>query len=215
METKKICLGDKLIVDFSLYAKKDESVTPNALAVTLTGYVTTASQAATLANYATKTYVTDALAGLTRITMKKVDVLPAVGEENIIYLVPKKSGSVAENAKDEYVWLNGQWELIGSTVVSLEGYVTTSDLTSVLSQYLKTDDLPAKLALYAKTADVTTNIALAKSQAIAAAETDATTKANGALASAKTYADGKIVEKTEAEYNAMPAGRPKSLYILS
>lgn len=215
MSARKIYHGNKLVVDFEEYPKKDEVVSPNTLSGILTGYITTASQAATLANYASKTYVTDALAGLTRITMRKVDVLPEIGEENVIYLVPKAAGGVADNAKDEYVWLNDQWELIGSTVVSLDGYVTTEAMTAALSLCLKVDDLPAKLVIYAKTADVNAGIALAKSQAISTAAGDATTKADKALVDAKAYADGKIVEMTVAEYEAMPAARPLSLYILS
>lgn len=46
------------------------------------------------------------------------------------------------------------------------------------------------LSAYAEKGQVATDIATAKGEAIAAAATDATTKANQALADAKTYADG-------------------------
>lgn len=77
--------------------------------------------------------------------------------------------SVTENSA-EYVWIvdeeetdTGHWEELG-TAVDLSGYATKEQ--------------------------VATDIATAKGEAIAAAATDATTKANKALEDAKDYADG-------------------------
>ncbi len=67
-----------------------------------------------------ETLVAAAAAG--KITMQTVNALPAVGEAqtNVIYLVPntKVSGS---NVKDEYVLINGAFELIGTTQVDVDG----------------------------------------------------------------------------------------------
>lgn len=218
MEAIKLYMGKRLIADFSLLALKTESVTPAALAVALGGYVTTASQANTLSNYATKTYVTDALAGLTRVQVRTVDVLPATGEENIIYMVPR-TATITGNAKDEYMWINGKWELIGSTEVNLDGYVTTTDLDAALIPYVLSGKMPEHLAPYAKTTTVTANIATAKAEAIAAAAADASTKSAQTLAAAKTYAkdyaDDKIQELTEAEYDKLGDNPPNALIIVS
>lgn len=47
--------------------------------------------------------------------------LPATGETNKIYLVPKSGGETGD-VRDEYVWVNGAWEIIGSTRVDLSDY---------------------------------------------------------------------------------------------
>lgn len=39
-------------------------------------------------------------------------------KENVIYLIPKAS-SKTKNVKDEYIWVNGAWELIGNTEVDV------------------------------------------------------------------------------------------------
>lgn len=63
-----------------------------------------------------------AAAAAGKITMQTVNALPAVADAqtNVIYLVPntKVSGS---NVKDEYVLINGAFELIGTTQVDVDG----------------------------------------------------------------------------------------------
>ena len=51
-----------------------------------------------------------------------VDTLPATGEDNIIYLVPKQGA--APDTHDEYIWAANAWELIGNTQVDLSNYLT-------------------------------------------------------------------------------------------
>lgn len=56
------------------------------------------------------------------IAFKTVDTLPEVGEEKFIYLLPS---TVEENdIYDEYVWIKGKFERIGSTKVNLADYYT-------------------------------------------------------------------------------------------
>lgn len=59
---------------------------------------------------------------------KVVDELPAVGEKNVIYLVPKADGKNT-NVKDEYVYVDGTYELVGDTAPNLDDYWNTSNLT--------------------------------------------------------------------------------------
>lgn len=48
-----------------------------------------------------------------------VDELPTSGQSNTIYLVPKEEGE----GYDEYIYVNGEWELIGDTDIELDRYV--------------------------------------------------------------------------------------------
>ena len=68
------------------------------------------------------------VAGLGGLSFEVVDELPTVGKEGTIYLVP--SGGEAPNLRDEYVWVNGAFEIIGSTQVDLTGYVKDTDFAS-------------------------------------------------------------------------------------
>lgn len=52
-----------------------------------------------------------------------VTSLPTTGKDDVIYLVKDKKGKENNNYL-EYLWLNGKYELIGSTQVDLSGYVT-------------------------------------------------------------------------------------------
>lgn len=81
------------------------------------GYLT--ADTAGLDNYYTKEETDDKLEKLTRLQFKVVDALPDTGESNIIYLVPSTS-SKAKNVKDEWIWVDGDWELIGSTAFKLD-----------------------------------------------------------------------------------------------
>ena len=61
---------------------------------------------------------------------------PESGENNVIYLVPSAASAV-NNAKDEYMWLDGKWELFGSTAVDLSGYWSRDTLRAMSADELK------------------------------------------------------------------------------
>ena len=54
--------------------------------------------------------------------------LPTTGKDDVIYLVQDPKGKDNNNYL-EYLWLNGKYELIGSTQVDLSGYVQQVELT--------------------------------------------------------------------------------------
>ena len=56
-----------------------------------------------------------------------VTSLPQTGKDDVIYLVKDPEGQDNNNYL-EYLWLNGKYELIGSTQVDLSGYVQQGDL---------------------------------------------------------------------------------------
>lgn len=55
-----------------------------------------------------------------------VSVLPSSGEANILYLVPKADSEGDIDRYDEYLWVNGKFELVGSVSadIDLSGYYT-------------------------------------------------------------------------------------------
>ena len=85
---------------------------------------------------AVKSYVTDAVAGITGLNFKILSSgeydastgIPTVsGAAGYIYLVPV-SGT-ANNTYTEYIWINNGFERIGSTDVDLSDYLKTTDIT--------------------------------------------------------------------------------------
>lgn len=66
------------------------------------------------------------------ISLKKevVQTLPAEGEEDVLYLVPKQDSS-NEDVCDEYIWTNNAWEKIGSTATDLSNYYTKTQVDSM------------------------------------------------------------------------------------
>ena len=61
---------------------------------------------------------------------KVVSSLPEKGNANIIYLTPTK-GLADKNIKDEFMWIDGKWELIGSTSLDLTEYCKKTELEEV------------------------------------------------------------------------------------
>ena len=80
------------------------------------GYLTASTVG--LDNYYTKEETDEKIGELVRLQFKVVDTRPETGEPNFIYLVPTTS-TRAKNVKDEWIWVDGDWELIGSTAFKL------------------------------------------------------------------------------------------------
>lgn len=66
---------------------------------------------------------------LANLQITVVDTLPTTGESNIIYLV-KKAGT-GTDIHDEYVYVEGNWEKIGTTDVDLSNYYTKTQVDSI------------------------------------------------------------------------------------
>ena len=86
-------------------------------------------------------FVTAAIAGVSTFRAEIVNALPSTGASNILYLVAKTS-SESGNVYDEYLYIGGAWELIGSTGMDLSWYVkssemhalTNSEITAIIDQ---------------------------------------------------------------------------------
>ena len=72
-------------------------------------------------------FVTAAIADVSTFHAEIVEELPSAGASNILYLVAK-TGSESGNVYDEYLYIGGAWELIGSTGIDLSGYVKSSEM---------------------------------------------------------------------------------------
>lgn len=59
-----------------------------------------------------------------------VNELPETGEPNIIYLVPKQNVG-QDDMFDEYIWVNDDWELIGSTAIDISGKQDTMQFSTI------------------------------------------------------------------------------------
>ena len=66
---------------------------------------------------------------LANLQITVVDTLPTTGESNIIYLV-KRAGT-GTDIHDEYVYVEGNWEKIGTTDVDLTNYYTKTQVDSI------------------------------------------------------------------------------------
>lgn len=76
-----------------------------------------------------------------------VQVLPQTGEENVIYLLPT-STSESGNIYEEYIYINGAYELIGTTKVDLSDYYTKEQIDTLLFDYITSNDLEQALQDY-------------------------------------------------------------------
>lgn len=89
---------------------------------------------------ATTAYVTSAIAtaisGISGISFEIVTSLPTTGDSGTIYLL--SNSGTGTNVYDEYIYVNNNWEKIGTTDVDLSDYVKTSDLVAITNAEIDT-----------------------------------------------------------------------------
>ena len=95
----------------------------------------------------TQTEVNNLISAAVNGRFEKVTILPASGEPNVIYLVPKTT-ALTNNVYDEYIWQDNAWELLGSTEIDLSNYVTTTDLSTALADYVTSSTFNTTIANY-------------------------------------------------------------------
>lgn len=84
--------------------------------------------------YQTASEVQALISNAEHLKRSVVDTLPTSGiDANTIYLVPADLTG-ASNVKDEYMYINGAWEKIGSSEVDLSGYMKTDDMVALTSE---------------------------------------------------------------------------------
>ena len=73
--------------------------------------------------------ITAAMSGITGIDFQVVEKLPTTGTKGVFYLIAN-SGS-GQNVYDEYIWVNGKFEKLGTRELDLSGYMKTSDMVAI------------------------------------------------------------------------------------
>lgn len=102
------------------------------------------------ANFATIQDLETAISKLNSLTPKVVDELPAVGEVGVLYFV-SVVGSGTDQSK-EYIWVEeeNRFELIGSTGVDLNDYVTKSGVDEITGSKTFTEEQKFKTNIEVK-----------------------------------------------------------------
>ena len=77
--------------------------------------------------FKTEAEIQELINNSTKLKKEVVTSLPTTGKDDVIYLVKDDKGKDNNNYL-EYLWLNGKYELIGSTQVDLSDYLKTKDL---------------------------------------------------------------------------------------
>lgn len=96
-----------------------------------------------LIKYADKTSVDTAIKNamdtISGGMFKKVESLPTTGEVGKIYLIPTSSPEEG-NVSDEYIWdpETETYEFVGTTKVSLDGYLKETDIQTVTNSEIQT-----------------------------------------------------------------------------
>lgn len=123
--------------DLTDYAKKadldtkaNKSELPSAL-----------SQLANDTKFKTEAEIQEMIAKSSKLKKEVTTSLPTTGEDDVIYLVKDTKGKDNNNYL-EYLWIDGKWELIGSTQVDLSGYATKSEVESKAEKA----DVPTKVS---------------------------------------------------------------------
>ena len=163
-------------------------------APTLTVTATDVASASTLAALATTVNEHIAAKG-GALTLQLADSLQSIEKPSteVIYLIPA-ADSKDSNVKDEYIYVNGQFEKIGSTAVSLAGYATEAFVTGI------TDTKADKSTTYTKT-EVDTALGKKANSADVYTKTEVNTelgkKANSADVYTKTVADSTFAKAAD------------------
>lgn len=89
-----------------------------------------------LDNYYTKDDVNNIVDSINGMKCEVVEELPTSDiNESTIYLVLKE-GNAGENVYNEFLYINGVWELIGTTEIDLTNYYTKDDVDSLVENVI-------------------------------------------------------------------------------
>ena len=84
--------------------------------------------------------IATAIAAVDHLSREIVEALPETANENVIYMV-LRGGGTGQDVYNEYMYINGAWEIIGDTSVDLTDYAKKEDILvkSVSSDFTVTE----------------------------------------------------------------------------
>ena len=142
--------GDQNVTVSQLYDVVNNNITPTEVDTKIS---TALQNYYTKTDTYSKTEVNGLISSISTGGFQVVSELPASGQSNVIYLVSKSQTS-EDNIYDEYIWVNNDWELIGTTQLDLSNYVTNDSLSNTLSNYVTTTSLNSTLDDYSTTSEI-------------------------------------------------------------
>lgn len=88
--------------------------------------------------YATQQYVIEQINGIEHFHREIVDALPLEGKANIIYLV--KKAKAKGDVYNEYMWIDNDWEFIGTTSPDLSIFYTKEETDTLLTKKVTVEE---------------------------------------------------------------------------
>ena len=84
--------------------------------------------------------IATAIAEVDHLSREIVEALPETANENVIYMILREGGA-GQDVYNEYMYINGAWEIIGDTSVDLSDYAKKEDILvkSVSSDFIVTE----------------------------------------------------------------------------
>lgn len=97
-------------------------------------------------------YALSLISNMNGVALKIVEALPDDNiSDKIIYLLKDQSSSGEETKYFQYLMVDGDWEMIGSTAVNLKDYLTISSFTESIANYVSKDGIQEILGGYVST----------------------------------------------------------------
>lgn len=94
-------------------------------------------------NYYDKTAINGLLEGISTLDIEVVTDLPSSDISTSTIYLKLNTSAGTNNIYDEYIYVNSQWEIIGSTAIDLSNYYNKSEVDSKLTDKAATSDLTA------------------------------------------------------------------------
>lgn len=94
-------------------------------------------------NYYDKTAINGLLEGISTLDIEVVTDLPSSDISTSTIYLKLNASAGANNIYDEYIYVNSQWEIIGSTAIDLSNYYNKSEVDSKLTDKAAASDLTA------------------------------------------------------------------------